>query len=256
MKIADYLKADDWLSRDAGPRYVQLRKRIERAMNPEIGILPPGAALPSEREIAALTGLSRVTVRNAIQALVETGTVVQRQGSGTFVTGKSLRVEQSLSHLTSLSENMRRRGMKSTSVWLERSISLPAPDETMALALSANDSVSRIARLRVADDRPMAIERAALPVDILPNPIAVTTSLYDVLDQGGNRPVRAIQKMSAINLAKDDADLLDVAERTAGLRIERISYLPSGRIAEFTKSIYRGDAYDVVAELRLTTLET
>lgn len=251
MKIADYLRAGDWLDRDAGPRYVQLRKRIERAMTPETGILPPGASLPSEREIAALTGLSRVTVRNAIQALVESGTVVQRQGSGSFVTEQAQRVEQSLSHLTSFSEDMSRRGMKSTSVWLERSISLPAPDETMALALSASAMVSRISRLRLADDRPMAIERAALPVDILPDPIAVTTSLYDVLDQGGNRPVRAIQKISAINLAKDDADLLGVAEGAAGLRIERISYLPSGRVAEFTKSLYRGDAYDFVAELRL-----
>ena len=251
MKITDYLKADGWLDQVAGPRYVQLRKRIEKAMDPEVGILPPGASLPSEREIASLTGLSRVTVRNAIQALVESGTVIQRQGSGTFVTEKAQRVEQSLSHLTSFSEDMTRRGMKSTSVWLERSICLPSPEETIALALSANDSVSRISRLRMADDRPMAIERAALPVDILPNPIAVTTSLYDVLEQEGNRPVRAIQKISAINLAQDDADLLGVAEGAAGLRIERVSYLPSGRVAEFTKSIYRGDAYDFVAELRL-----
>ncbi|WP_420396379.1 GntR family transcriptional regulator [Nioella sp.] len=251
MKITDYLKADGWLDQVAGPRYVQLRKRIEKAMDPEVGILPPGASLPSEREIASLTGLSRVTVRNAIQALVESGTVIQRQGSGTFVTEKAQRVEQSLSHLTSFSEDMSRRGMKSTSVWLERSICLPSPEETIALALSANDSVARISRLRMADDRPMAIERAALPVDILPNPIAVTTSLYDVLEQDGNRPVRAIQKISAINLGQDDADLLGVAEGAAGLRIERVSYLPSGRVAEFTKSIYRGDAYDFVAELRL-----
>jgi GntR family transcriptional regulator len=251
MKITDYLKAEGWLDQVAGPRYVQLRKRIEQAMEPEVGILPPGASLPSEREIASLTGLSRVTVRNAIQALVEAGTVVQRQGSGTFVTEKAQRVEQSLSHLTSFSEDMARRGMKSTSVWLERSVCLPSPEETIALALSANDSVSRISRLRMADDRPMAIERAALPVDILPNPIAVTISLYDVLEQDGNRPVRAIQKISAINLSQDDADLLGVAEGAAGLRIERVSYLPSGRVAEFTKSIYRGDAYDFVAELRL-----
>ncbi|MGI3186088.1 GntR family transcriptional regulator [Nioella aestuarii] len=251
MKITDYLKDDGWLDQVAGPRYVQLRKRIERAMEPDVGILPPGASLPSEREIASLTGLSRVTVRNAIQALVETGTVVQRQGSGTFVTEKAQRVEQSLSHLTSFSEDMARRGMQSTSVWLERSVCLPSPEETIALALSANDSVSRISRLRMADDRPMAIERAALPVDILPNPIAVSSSLYDVLERDGNRPVRAIQKISAINLSKDDADLLGVAEGAAGLRIERVSYLRSGRVAEFTKSIYRGDAYDFVAELRL-----
>jgi GntR family transcriptional regulator len=249
MKITDFLRAELWQDDQSGPRYVQLRKRIETAI--ETGILPPGASLPPEREIAALTGLSRVTVRNAIQALVETGRLVQRQGSGTFVTERAERVEQSLSHLTSFTEDMARRGMNSTSIWLERSICLPAPDEIVALGLSSTDSVARIARLRTADDRPMAIERAALPVDILPNPIAVTQSLYDVLEKDGHRPVRAIQKISAINLPPAEAELLGVAEGAAGLRIERVSYLPSGRVAEFTKSIYRGDAYDFVAELRL-----
>ncbi len=249
MTISDHLSAIPPLETGSGPRYVQLRKRIEEAISS--GLLPAGSALPSEREIASLTDLSRVTVRKAIQALVASGDVIQRQGSGSFVTDRAERVEQSLSHLTSFSEDMERRGMTSTSIWLERSICLPSPDETVALALSANASVSRIARLRMADDRPMAIERASLPVDVLPNPMAVTTSLYEVLEQDNNRPVRAIQKISAINLDEADADLLGVPEGAAGLRIERVSYLPSGRVAEFTKSIYRGDAYDFVAELRL-----
>ena len=98
----------------------------------------------------------------------------------------------------------------------------------------------------------MALERAALPVNILPNPIEVTTSLYEVLEKSGNRPVRAIQKISAINLAAREAELLSVAEGTAGLSIQRISYLDSGRVAELTRSTYRGDAYDFVAELRLS----
>jgi GntR family transcriptional regulator len=103
----------------------------------------------------------------------------------------------------------------------------------------------------MADGRPLAIERASLPVDILPNPMDVTSSLYEVLERDGNRPVRAIQKISAINLGSTDAKLLDVSDGAAGLRIERMSYLESGRVAEFTKSIYRGDTYDFVAELRL-----
>ena len=65
-------------------------------------------------------------------------------------------------------------------------------------------------------------------------------------------PVRAVQKISAINLEPTEADLLSVAEGTAGLSIQRTSYLTSGRVAEFTRSIYRGDAYDFVAELRLS----
>jgi GntR family transcriptional regulator len=249
MTVVDYLRPEHWLRDSEGPRYVQLRKRIEEAI--ETGVLTPNAPLPPEREIAALTDLSRVTVRKAIQELVERGLVVQRQGSGSFVKERLPRVEQSLSRLTSFSEDMARRGFTSTSTWLEKGIFVPSPDEVVALALSAGDAVSRITRLREAGGRPMAIERAALPVDVLPDPTVVTRSLYEALETTGNRPVRAIQKISAINLDEGNATLLGLPTGAAGLKIERISYLPTGRVVEFTRSIYRGDAYDFVAELRL-----
>ncbi|MES0862822.1 GntR family transcriptional regulator [Ruegeria sp. SCPT10] len=250
MNVADFLRPDGWLGQSAGPRYVQLRQRLEQGI--QDGVLPPNSSLPPEREIAELTDLSRVTVRKAIQELVRKGAVEQRQGSGSFVREPVARVEQSLSHLTSFTEDMERRGLKTTSTWLERGIFLPSPEEMMALGLSTNEQVARIHRLRAAGGRPMALERAALPLDILPNPTEVTGSLYAVLEQTGFRPVRAIQKISAINLEAPEAELLDVAEGTAGLRIQRTSYLESGRVAELTRSIYRGDAYDFVAELRLS----
>ncbi|MEM1388743.1 MAG: GntR family transcriptional regulator [Pseudomonadota bacterium] len=250
MDITEFLHPDAWLSRRAGPRYVQLRRRLEEGIYG--GILAPNSSLPPEREIAEITDLSRVTVRKAIHELVREGAIEQRQGSGSFVREPMARVEQSLSNLTSFTEDMARRGLQTTSQWLERGIFLPSPDEVAALALEEGDQVARIYRLREADGRPMALERAALPLDILPNPTAVTTSLYNVLEQGGNRPVRAVQKISAVNLEPGDASLLGVAEGMAGLRIQRLSYLQSGRVAELTRSIYRGDTYDFVAELRLS----
>ena len=147
---------------------------------------------------------------------------------------------------------MKRRGMTSTSVWLERGIFMPSPDEVMALGLAPDQSVSRITRLRRADDKPMAIERASLSLGMLPNPLIVETSLYKVLAKSGLRPVRALQKISAINLGHANADLLEVDPGDAGLSIERTSYLSDGRVVEFTKSIYRGDTYNFVAELRLS----
>ncbi|MEM8630561.1 MAG: GntR family transcriptional regulator [Pseudomonadota bacterium] len=249
MNAIDYLRPEHWKPDGSGPRYVQLRRRIEEAIGE--GILATGTPLPAEREIAAVTELSRVTVRKAIQELVEKGVVVQRQGSGSFVTDGIPRVEQSLSHLTSFSDDMARRGMDTRSIWLERGVFLPSPDEVVALALSSGEEVARIRRLREAGGRPMAIESASLPLDLLPNPMAVTRSLYDVLEQSGHRPVRALQKISAVNLSTEDAGRLGVEEGAAGLRIERTSYLAEGRVVEFTRSVYRGDAYDFVAELRL-----
>ncbi|SMX28654.1 HTH-type transcriptional repressor YvoA [Pelagimonas phthalicica] len=250
MNAVEFLDPEEWLGQKAGPRYVQLRRRIEEAI--ENGMLPPDSSLPSEREIAEITELSRVTVRKAIQELVKLGVLEQRQGSGTFVRAPVAKVEQSLSQLTSFTEDMRRRGLETTSKWLERGVFIPSPEEVLTLGLATEDSVARIYRLREAGGQPMALERASLPLDILPNPVEVTRSLYEVLEQSGNRPVRAVQKISAINLEPSEAELLGVAEGTAGLSIQRISYLESGRVAELTKSIYRGDAYDFVAELRLS----
>lgn len=249
MTVSEFLDPSLWLFADSGPRYVQLRRRISDGV--EQGILKPGSPLPPEREIASLTDLSRVTVRKAIQSLVADGLIVQKQGSGSFVALDTPRIEQSLSRLTSFTEDMSRRGMVSASRWLERGIFMPSPDELIMLALPSDASVSRIARLRLADDQPMAIERASLPVAILPNPLIVETSLYAVLESAGLRPVRALQKISAINLGATDAALLEIEPGQAGLKIERTSYLADGRVAEFTQSIYRGDAYNFVAELQL-----
>ena len=249
MSAAEYLRPETWLGESGGPRYVQLRQRLEAGI--EAGVLPPNSSLPPEREIAEITDLSRVTVRKAIRELVREGLIEQRQGSGSFVREPVARMEQSLKHLTSFSEDMAQRGLETTSRWLERGLFVPTADEIAGLGLSEGDEVARIYRLREAGGRPMALERAALPLDILPNPLDVKTSLYEVLDRHGHRPVRALQKISAINLEERDADLLGVPEGAAGLRIERTSFLSDGRVAELTRSIYRGDAYDFVAELRL-----
>ena len=248
-EVADFLNPDDWMTPASGPRYVQLRKRIEQGI--QSGLLEPGAPLPAEREIAVLTDLSRVTVRRAIQDLVEAGAIVQKQGSGSFVTDAAVKVEQSLSRLTSFTEDMARRGFETTTLWLERGLFRPTEDEVAGLSLDPNACVARLSRLRLAQGQPMAIERASLPEDILPNPLAVDRSLYEVLGQSGHRPVHARQRISAINLGEEDAGLLGIAPGAAGLKIERLSYLEDERVAELTRSVYRGDTYDFIAELRL-----
>lgn len=249
MTPTEFLNPKNWLGRGPGPRYVQLRNRLQAGI--DRGVLPPNSSLPPERAIAEITDLSRVTVRKAIQELVREGLIEQRQGSGSFVRDPVVRMEQPLSSLTSFTEDMQRQGMKTTSRWLERGVFLPTATETEVLNLAAGAQVVRICRLREAGGRPIALERAALPQDILPNPLDVTHSLYEVLAQHGHGPTRASQRISAINLETREAELLGVAEGSAGLRIERISYLPSGRVVELTRSLYRGDAYDFIAELRL-----
>ena len=241
--------ATDFNESGSGPLYLQLHRRIAEAI--ESGRLKPGDSLPPEREMAIQTGLSRVTIRKGIEALVASGQLVQRRGSGTFVAPRVERLEQALSLLTSFTEDMARRGRQVESYWLARGLHASAPEEVMALGLGAGDRVARLERVRSSDGVPLAIERASLPAAILPDPQAVESSLYSVLEARGLRPFRAVQRISATNLHPKDAELLGVGSGVAALRIERVSYLETGQVIEFTRSVYRGDAYDFAVELKL-----
>jgi GntR family transcriptional regulator len=249
MDMMEFLAPGEWITSRGGPLYLQLRRRLEQGIG-ALG-LDPDAALPSERDIARQTGLSRVTVRKALEALAQSGVVIQRQGAGSFVAPRPKRMEQSLSQLTSFSEDMARRGLATTTLWLERGICLANAHEAVTLQLQPDEYVARLARLRMADDQALAIERASLPAHILPNPLAVDGSLYQYLQTAGLRPVRALQRISATNVTGADADFLEIEPGEAGLQIERVSYLADGSPVEMVRSLYRGDAYDFVAELRL-----
>ncbi|MEM7300668.1 MAG: GntR family transcriptional regulator [Pseudomonadota bacterium] len=248
--VNDVLTPENWSNQHGGPLYAQFSRHIETIIRS--GRLQAGTPLPSERDLAKISKLSRVTVRKAVQQLVRDGLIVQRQGSGTSVAPAASRVQQSLSRLTSFSEDMQRRGLKAESRWLERGIFAPSPEETMALGLTADEDVARVSRLRIADGRPLAIERASLSTQTLPDPENIEGSLYAHLAKTKMQPSRAIQRLSADILSGENAALLDVPEGSAGLRIQRISYLDSGQIVEFTRSVYRGDAYDFVAELQIS----
>ncbi|WP_281930564.1 GntR family transcriptional regulator [Roseibium album] len=244
------LENGDWQTGSRGPRYLQLRRRIQLAIDE--GVLKENEPLPSEREIAVITDLSRVTVRKAVAGLVEDRTVVQKRGSGSFVAPRVRKVEQRLSSLTSFSEDMARRGLAASSEWLQRGLFPASPEEIFALGLSSGERVARVERLRKADGIPMAIERASLSEKILPNPEKVSSSLYAVLRSTGIQPVRAIQRISARCLEAVDAEILKIPIGSAGLKIERVSYQVTGQVVEFTRSVYRGDVYDFVAELQIS----
>lgn len=247
--VSALLTPEDLQSSGSGPLYMKLQQALERAINS--GRLSSGDALPAERDLAEYANISRVTVRKAVDELVRAGVLVRRHGSGTFVSKPVARVEQPLSHLTSFTEDMARRGLATRAEWLERGLFTPSPDEMVMLGLPAGERVARLARLRIADDNPLAIERASISAEFLPDPESVGPSLYAVLERRGVRPVRAIQRISACNLKDQEAGLLGVPVGSAGLAIQRVSYLGSGKVVELTRSLYRGDAYDFVAELTI-----
>ena len=230
------------------PLYQQLQRAIRQAI--ETRVLGPDDALPPERDLATDFSVSRITVRKAIDGLVAEGMLVRRQGSGTFVCA---RVEKNFSKLTSFSEDMRARGRNPRSVWLRKSSGTVTPEEALTLRASPGTPVYRFHRIRFADDAPMSLEYATILASCLPSLEAVESSLYAALERVGNRPVRALQRLRAVLFTAEQAELLAAKEKDPGLLVERLGFLPDGRTAEFTQSYYRGDIYDFVAELSITT---
>lgn len=229
------------------PRYRRLQEALSRLLGKE----GSGATvLPGERALAAMTGYSRVTVRKALAGLAAEGLVQARAGSGTYV---GERIVRSLTGLTGFTEDLRARGLDPRVVFLERGTSMATPEEAMALAVAPRTPVLRFRRLRFGGGRPLALEYTIVPQAILGHPDAVEESLYEALEKIGRRPSRALQRIRAVAVDAESAQLLDLDPGAACLEIERRAFLPDGRAVEFTRSIYRGDAYDFAAELEAAT---
>jgi len=230
------------------PLYQQLARALRRAIDSQL--LSPEDALPPERDLAAQLAVSRITVRKAIDGLVAEGMLMRRQGAGTFVRA---RVEKYFSKLSSFSEDMRARGFNPRSVWLRRSEGTVTPEEALTLRSSPGTPVYRFNRIRFADEAPMALEYATVLASCLPSLDAVKSSLYEALEKGGNRPARALQRLRAVLVTEEQAQLLQTRAGAAGLLVERVGFLQDGRAVEFTQSYFRGDIYDFVAELSVSS---
>ncbi|PSL19774.1 GntR family transcriptional regulator [Shimia abyssi] len=243
------LEPQNWYAGGRGSRYRQLFRHLSDLIGS--GDLRPDEQLPSEREIAEIAGISRVTVRKAIGELANAGLIEQRRGAGSFVRSQPDRHEQSLSTLISFTENLEMRGITSSSKVLLAGLFQPTTQESTALGVGPNQQIARVNRLRSGDGTPMALEYSALPGDILPHPDKVGTSIYEILRQNGTAPTRALQRVTATNATSSVADLLEVETGTALLQIKRTAYLPSGRPIEYTNGYYRPDVYDFVSEIGL-----
>ncbi len=231
---------------DALPLYQQLQRGLRRAI--ESNVLTPEEALPPERDLAQSFAVSRITIRKALEGLVEEGLLIRRQGSGTFIAG---RVEKNFAKLTSFTEDMVSRGRSPASVWLKKARGALTPDESITIGLPPGTQVYRFHRLRYADGIPMALEFCTVQAFCLPSMDDVADSLYAALETHGHRPTRALQRLRAIRFNQTQAELLKAESGGPGLLVERRGFLGDGRAIEFSQSYYRGDTYDFVAELSL-----
>ncbi|MDN7242892.1 GntR family transcriptional regulator [Planococcus sp. N028] len=232
------------------PIYYQLKTMIKEQV--EGGRWKPDDMIPSERELSEKYKISRATVRQAINELVQEGILYRKRGMGTYVAKP--KINQGLTKLTSFTSDMQRRGHKPGSKVLHMKVVPPSKKAAEALMLDAEDEVVELFRLRLADDEPMAIEKTFLPlekVSPLLNDSLENKSLYAELKEKCNLDlVQATQTIEISYPDQTEAQFLGIRENEPVLLIERTTFLENSIPIEYVCSLYRADRYKFTIEMK------
>jgi GntR family transcriptional regulator len=228
------------------PRGTPKGQALRAILEELVSSLPPGAALPSERELAERYGLARMTVRNEVERLTAEGSVYRLHGRGTFVAEP--RIAQA-GVFSSFTEDMVARGLAPGSRVTSSEV-IPADGFLAAtLEVKPGDECFRVDRVRTADGRPMAIEQVYLPLaafDGIERVEFENASLFEVLsDRFGVTLGDAEQRVVAVGIDADQAPLLGVEAGSPGLRFETLARGRDGVPVYYAISLYRGDRYEI-----------
>jgi len=226
-------------------KYVRVRDFLRSLVTHELAV---GDAIPSERLLCERFGVSRMTVRQAVDALVVEGLLRREQGRGTFVAPSKVDLEV---RLASFGEEMRRRGLEPSSKVLAAEVVPATPDVADALDLLPGEEVYALHRVRYADGEPMAIEQAWLPSRLVPGLFddGAPVSVYGELRRRGLEPDWGEDTVGATEVDATDAELLGLRAGKAVLRLTRRTFV--GQVAcVYSRSSYRADRYVLWVPLR------
>ena len=208
-----------------------------------------GTAIPSERQLCVDLGVSRLTVRAALDDLAREGYLIRRRGSGTYV--QQPKIAQELT-MTSFSEDMRRRGMVPGSRTLSMTSTLAGARLGRFLQVSPSEKILVIKRLRLADGETMAIETLHIPAALVPGltPESLVGSFYELLQERyGIVVASGTQAIEPTVTNEEESSALGVPLHSPAFLFERTSRDAEQRTIEFVQSVYRGDRYRIVTEL-------
>jgi GntR family transcriptional regulator len=237
----------------AGAQESFLYSRVETVLASEIsdGDLSVGDQLPTEDSLIVRFGVSRITVRRAIQNLVSRGLVEIRRGKGTFVAAP--KITQELTELSGFVEDMHALGRKPTARVISKEI--VSADTTVAtqLALTKGERVVRIRRVRLADGVPLSFDETFLALEIgkkiITNNLKVEP-IFLLLERKYDVPlIEAEYKLDAVAAETEVAAALKVKPRSPIFRIERTSYSTGNRPVDYERLFYRGDLVRFVTRL-------
>lgn len=206
----------------------------------------PGTAAPSERDLVVRFGVARMTVRQALDALVTEGVLERFPGRGTFVAAPR-RVPTGV---TGLTEDLARRGLVAESRTLLADRVRAGASLARTLRVEPGTAVLHWRRVRLADGRPVCVSDAYLPEALVPGMAdALPTSLYDELALRHRRPTWAEDSVSAGAATEAEAEFLEVAPGAVVLRQARRASWEE-RVIEVSRTVFRGDQHTLLLQLR------
>lgn len=229
------------------PIYIQIHDQIKAEI--EKGIWVVGNRLPSERDLSIKFGVSRMTLRQAIQTLADEGILERKIGSGTYVAKK--RVQETMTGTTSFSEIIKSQGKVPSSKTTAYFITQPSSSEMEKLHLNEDDQILRMERIRYADDSPICFEVTSIPYDLIKdsNKNEVTQSFYHTLTTKGNQQIgKAVQRVTAMVASEKIADYLEIKKGDAILSLRQISYFENQKPFEYVRSQYVGNRFEFILE--------
>jgi GntR family transcriptional regulator len=234
------------------PYYLQLAEILRKAIGDQQPTQQP-YQLPSENELSSIQGITRATVRRALDVLEQDGWIFRQKGVGSFAAVR--RVEHELTQLISTTEDMCKRGWSLTTrlISLEK-IRAPAKI-ARALELPEGALCYKLCRLRIVDGEPISLQMPYLPVSLCPNleESDLTRSLWRLLEtRYGLSLWTGREILRARCSLPHEEELLRVPTCTALMQMERVTYAVSGAAVEYLEAVWRGDRYDFTVSLSRT----
>jgi GntR family transcriptional regulator len=230
--------------------YVQVQDNLAKLITS--GEWQPDTKIPSERALSRQIGVSRVTIRQAIQELENIGLLYRVHGKGTFVARP--RIEIDAHGLISFTNSMLQRGIHPSARVLDFSRIPASRKVAQALNVEVAHQLYRVYRLRFANNLPLAIELSFFRCDRCPNLEDVdlaTASIRRLFEDNGIRLKRVYQILQAAIATKEEAKILEVEPGFPLMLIERRGYDTEGEAVEFSKDLFRGDCSRFTSDLEL-----
>lgn len=229
------------------PIYIQIHNKMRQLI--EEGKWQVGERIPSERDLAKTFNVSRMTLRQAIQTLVDEGILERKIGSGTFVS--SQKVQERMTGIESFTETMLSQGRKPTSNTVSYHVKPASISETEQLQLEDETLVLRMERVRYADGIPICFEVATIPYHLIESlgKKEITSSLYKTLEEKKEIHVgKAEQTISAMLASERIAEFLDIKRGEAILQLKQITYSRNGIPFEYVRTQYVAERFEFYLE--------